>query len=202
MPLVNTSQPPTTVSVVTPRTVKLLGLSSSTLAFVVPLLIVIRRTSVVAPLPPKLALPVPVKVMPVPAVSALVEKSSVPLLVRLPAILRICPVCVPAGFDCSVPPPCTVTSVPTPSVRAVVCSNCSVPATDTEYATAAVSIVTVVPPAIVTASLVVGTMPVDQVPGALHRPEPSELFGVGVAVVWLPLMKAVLPSVNAYTRQK
>ena len=59
------------------------------------------------------------------------------------------------------------------------------------------SIVTVVPAAIVTASLLVGTDPVDQVAGALHSPEPSEVLGVGVLVAWLPARNAVLPSVTA-----
>ena len=76
----------------------------------------------------------PVKVMMAPAVSALVEKSSVPLFIRLPARLRVWPVWVPAGLDWKVPPPWTLTSVPTVSVRAVVCSNwrMPVPATVTE----------------------------------------------------------------------
>ena len=84
VPLVITSQPPTTVSVVTPRTVKLVVVISRIAAGVVPLLTVIWRMSVVAPVPENVVFAVPVKVMMAPAVSALVEKSSVPLLVRLP----------------------------------------------------------------------------------------------------------------------
>ena len=132
VPFAITSQPPTTVSVVTPRTVKLVVVISRMAAGVVPLVTVIWRMSLVAPVPEKVALLALVKLRMAPAVSALVEKSRLPLLVRLPAMLKMWPVCVPAGFDCSVPPPCTVTSVPTVSVRAVVCSNWRVPATETE----------------------------------------------------------------------
>ena len=68
------------------------------------------------------------------------------------------------------------------------------PASVSEYAEAAVSSVMFVPGTMVTESLMVGTDPVDQEPGLLHKPvEP--LLGVGAFVTWLPVMTARLPSV-------
>ena len=127
-----------------------------------------------------------------------------PSFVRLPARLRLWPVWVPAGLDWNVPPACTLTFEPTVSVRAVVCSYWRTPpeATVSEKAMAAVSIVTVFPVAIVTASPAPGTPAGDQVPGALQRPVPAEVLGVGAVVAWVPVIPAATaPSEKATTFQ-
>ena len=61
-----------------------------------------RRSSV--PLLPNVAFAAPVKAMPAPAVSALVLKSIVPALTRLPPTERTCPVWAPVAADWKIPP--------------------------------------------------------------------------------------------------
>jgi hypothetical protein len=70
-------------SVFPPCNVKLDGLSSRMFA-IAPLLTVIERMSVVAPVPPNVLLAAPVKLMPAPASPPLVLRSRVPLFVRSP----------------------------------------------------------------------------------------------------------------------
>src|SRR6266508_670163 len=116
----------------------------------------------VLPLPvQKASTPAFVKVMPTCEVSVFWLKSMVPLFVRFPARERACVVIAPAGFAWKIPPLATVTSLPTVRVLATAASYCSVPppATVTDSAAAAVSIVTVQPFVIVTTSAAVGTTP-------------------------------------------
>ena len=119
VPLVSVRNADGAPSVVVPCTVNALVERSSTLPDDVPLLIVSVRMSVVAPVPEKELLVAPVNVIPAPAALALVLKSSVPLLVRLPERDRACVVTVPPVADWNVPPAAIVTLPPTVSVRAV-----------------------------------------------------------------------------------
>ncbi len=126
VPLVNVKKAIGVPSVVVPCTVKFDVFNSRVLALDVPLLMVIVRMSVVAPVPLNVLLAAPVKVMLAPAVLALVLKSSTPLLVKSVPIERTWPVCVPAGLDWNVPPLFMVADCPTVKVLAVVVSNCNV----------------------------------------------------------------------------
>ena len=89
------------------------------LALEVPLFSVMARMSVVAPVPPKVLLAAPVNVMPAPAVSPAVLKSSVPLFVRSPPTERICVPTVPVEAVWNMPPLSIVTLAPAVSVLAV-----------------------------------------------------------------------------------
>src|SRR5262245_19273923 len=100
-------------------------------------------------------------------------------LVRLPPMERVCAVIVPAGFAWKMAPTATVALPPSTSDRAVVGSYCRTPEapwpTVRLRATAAVSIVTVVPLAMTTSSAAVGTKPHDQIPRLLQRPVAVEV---------------------------
>ena len=79
------------------------------------------------PVPPKLAFAEPVKIISAPAVSPLVLKFKVPLLVRFPPTDSTCVVTEPDVEDRSIPPLFINTSDPIVSVRGVKGSNSSMP---------------------------------------------------------------------------
>ena len=153
-----------------PLTLKLDTLNSTSLAKA-DLLMVILHKSVVPPVPVMVWLALPVKVMPAPPVFVL--KSSMPLLVKLPAIERTCVVTVPALFERNVPPAFIVVFPVTVKVLAVVCSNCRMPLVPPPmvrlFTVAFWSMLTVAPLTIVTLSPF-GTTPPTQVEAELQLP--------------------------------
>ena len=78
-------------------------------------------------MPPQVAGKAPVKARVAPAVSPLVLRSRVPLLVMLPAIVSAWPVWVPLAALCKMAPGAMVVLRPTLRVRAVVGSNWRMP---------------------------------------------------------------------------
>ncbi len=147
------------------------GMKSRVEAPLVPLLSVTPLKSSV-PLLANTASAAPVNVIPAPAVSALVLKSSVPAFVRWPPATSRCPVWVPVAADWRAPPDATVMLPFAVSVRAIASSYWSTPPLTTVRlrAEAAVSIVTVQPFVIVTLSAPVGTTPPDHVEPELQSP--------------------------------
>src|SRR5207248_197655 len=111
--------------------------------------------------------------------------------VRLPAMETTCVVIVPVAADWNVPPLATVRLAPRVRVRATAESHCKTPdefvPTVRLLATAAVSMVTVVPPEIVTLSVARGTAPPDQIAGLLQLPvameQTPEAQGIVVGVL-------------------
>src|SRR5262245_45681796 len=161
---------------------------------------VIVRTSVVAPVPPKVLLVGPAKVMPAPAVLALVLKSRLPLLVRLPPTVRTCPVTAPLTAEVNEPPESIVTLLLTVRLCGAAESNINAPpfCTVTDRADAAVSIVMAQLLVMVTLSPAVGTLP-PQVAGALQSPPPPAQAALPAGgVAWLPARTGLnAPSLRA-----
>ena len=173
------------------------GVKFNSVVLLIPLFnvtpLVCCRSVSAAPLQSKLASAAPVNVMRAPAVLALVLKSIVPLLVKLPPIDNECVVTVPAAFERNVAP-APISAFPfTVKVLAVVCSNSKIPETPPPTVklvkVGLISIVTVAPSTIVALSPLLGTTPPTQVAGKLQSPPAAvdTIFAIGF-VVWVPVV--------------